>query len=189
MLQTESSQWVEQLNFDWLPSLLENNAKVIIPPEPWSWKGREKVGPLLRVVDSRNEPDATGIVQTLGVLDLIRDDSQEYAVVTTSNQRVPCSANALGGRIDVTCTANDGGQLVVREYYWTGWHAWIDDERTELDAEADFITLTLPPGTHTVRLEYRPWDVYAGMGLSCLGIILCCVFWCKKENSQPVTVS
>ena len=71
---------------------------------------------------------------------------------------------------------------MVREYYWTGWQARIDDEKTQLDAEADFLTLTLLLGTHTVRLEYRPWDVYVGMGLSCLGIILCCVLWLKKEK-------
>lgn len=189
MLKTESSQWIEPLNFDWLPYLLENNTKVIIPPEPWSWKGRQKVGPLLRVADSRNEPDATGIVQTLGVLDLIRDDSQEYAVVVAGDQRVPCPAHALGGQIDVTCTSNDGGQLVVREYYWTGWKAWIDGDQTQLDVEADFLTLTIPAGTHTIRFEYRPWDVYVGMGLTCLGIILCCVLWAKKKNPQPVTVS
>ena len=79
--------------------------------------------------------------------------------------------------------------LVVREYYWQGWYAWIDGEQAQLDAEADFLSLTMPVGTHTVHFEYSPWDVYVGMGFTCLGVILCCVLWYKKKNSQPVTVS
>lgn len=186
LLNTNSSQWVQQLDFDWLPYLFENDAKVIIPPEPLSWKDREMVGPLLRVADSRNEPNVTGVIQNMGVLALVRDDDQEYAVLSSGEMRIPCAANALGGRIDVTCSAKANGILVVREYYWQGWYAWIDGEPAYLDKNADFLTLSAPAGNHTFHFEYRPWDVWAGMALSFLGLILCCILWWKEKRPQDV---
>jgi hypothetical protein len=184
LLKTNSSQWVQQLDFDWLPNLLESDAKVIIPPEPWSWKDREKVGPLLRVADSRNEPNATGVIQNMGVLALVRDDSQEYAVLSADEMRIPCAAKALGGRIDVNCSAGVSGTLVVREYYWQGWYAWIDGEPAYLDKRADFLTLSAPAGNHTFHFEYRPWDVWVGLVLSFLGVLFCCILWWKEKRPQ-----
>jgi hypothetical protein len=185
LLNTESSQWVQAPNFDWLLYLLENDKKVIIPPEPWSWKDRVTVGPLLRVTDRRNESNATSVVQTMGVLDLIRDDTRDYATLFIDDQRViPCSAQALGGRIDITCAAEYDGTLMVWEYYWTGWHAWMDGLPVKLDPAADFLTVTAPAGTHHYQFRYQPWDVYVGMGLSIFGIVICSILWWKKKSPQ-----
>jgi hypothetical protein len=126
LLETDSAQWVRGVNYDWLPFLVMKDQKVITADRAWSWKGREDVKPLLTVIDNRTDKDTTGTIKVLEMYNLIQDPNQLYAFITDGKEMGPCSARSLGGQIDVTCDAAQPGTLIVHEYYFSGWHAWMD---------------------------------------------------------------
>jgi uncharacterized membrane protein YfhO len=64
------------------------------------------------------------------------------------------------------------GVLVLLDSFERGWHAWVDGKRTPvLRADAAFLGVRLRPGTHQVRLEYRPRGVPEGLGLAAIGVL------------------
>ena len=182
LLDTKSAQWVGPLNYDWIPTLISRNKKLVIKDRPWSWKGRKGVKPLLEVVDNQNGIQIPGTIDTLGKLDLIADENQEYAMVNNGGKPVPCSAKSLGGQIDVTCELERDGVLQVREFYWTGWYAWMDGKQIESDTTKDYLTVPASAGKHIYSFRYRPWDVYTGMGLSLAGLMICIVLLVKRNR-------
>ncbi len=171
LLDITSAQWIRPLNNDWIPFLLSADKKIIIG-RSWEWKDRESVVPKLRVVDSKSGADTTGTTKIFGDHNLIDNPGQQYAFINAANVQTPCAADALGGNIRVTCTADQAGELTVREYSLKGWYAWMDGVPVQLDTTKDFLSLPAASGTHIYEFRYRPWDVYFGMGLSLLAIIL-----------------
>ena len=50
---------------------------------------------------------------------------------------------------------------------YPGWRAYVDSERVPILLANDvFKAVVVPPGTHRVRFEFRPWRVYAGAAVS-----------------------
>ncbi len=180
MLKTDSAQWVKALNYDWVPFLLGQGDKLVIADRAWSWKENETVFPFLQVVNEQNVQDTDVVVKTQNSLVLLKNDSQLYASVDGGDMKELCSAEAQGGQIEVICTVTHPGVLTVREYYWTGWHAWMDGEPLQLDTTKDFLSVPASLGTHVYLFRYQPWDVYVGMCLSLVGIILLLVLLWKK---------
>lgn len=57
--------------------------------------------------------------------------------------------------------------LTVLDAAYPGWTAYIDGEKTPILVANDaFKAVAVPPGTHHVRLVFRPWRAYAGIGIS-----------------------
>ncbi len=57
--------------------------------------------------------------------------------------------------------------LVISETYYPGWYATIDGEPTEIfKTNVALRGVIVPPGTHTVHMEFRPTSFYMGVGLS-----------------------
>ena len=184
LLDSDQAQWVGPLNYDWLPVLIERGYKLIIPDKPWSWKERQIIEPYIEVIDFRNDEVTKGIVDRLGNLVLVADETQEYASIINGDSITPCSAVSRGGNVDVTCETDEGGILQVREYYWSGWNAWVYNSPVELDESKDFLTVTAGGGTHHFRFRYQPWDVYLGMGLSAIGLALCAFLLAGKKQGR-----
>jgi hypothetical protein len=182
LLDSDQAQWVGPLNYDWLPVLIERGYKLIIPDKPWSWKERHIIEPYIEVIDFRNDEVTEGIVDRLGNLVLVAEETQEYAAIINGDSITPCSAVSRGGNVDVTCETDEGGILQVREYYWSGWNAWVDNSPVELDESKDFLTVTAGGGTHHFRFRYQPWDVYLGMGLSAIGLVVCAFLLAGKKK-------
>jgi uncharacterized membrane protein YfhO len=69
------------------------------------------------------------------------------------------------------------GYLVVSEMWMPGWVADVSGERQEvLKADYTFRAVYVPPGTHNVRMSYRPRAWFAGLGLSLATIALLLVW-------------
>ena len=50
---------------------------------------------------------------------------------------------------------------------YPGWKAYIDGEPVPIyRANGAFKAVAVPPGSHSLRFEFRPWRVYAGMAIS-----------------------
>ncbi|MGC9467060.1 MAG: hypothetical protein ACP5HS_00580 [Anaerolineae bacterium] len=105
---------------------------------------------------------------------------------TLGEERV--SVRYEGGRVVVDVVAADPGYLVLTDAWYPGWRAKVSDasaaaERIRTTAEgtgsgptsplrADLLFRALPidPGAWKVVFEYEPRALYAGLGLSVLGI-------------------
>jgi hypothetical protein len=66
--------------------------------------------------------------------------------------------------------------LIVKERNWSGWKAHLDDEPLHIRSNT-WLSVQLPPGTHEVSFRYRPWDVWLGLFLCGVGVLLAGVLW------------
>jgi hypothetical protein len=63
--------------------------------------------------------------------------------------------------------------LFLSEVYYPGWKAFIDGHATRiLRGDYLFRVLEVPKGRHEVRLEFDPWTIKAGTGISLLTLLL-----------------
>ncbi|MDY6874858.1 MAG: YfhO family protein [Chloroflexota bacterium] len=59
------------------------------------------------------------------------------------------------------------GYLVLSDVYYPGWRATVDGVRVGvLRADYVFRAVLLPPGEHTVRMEFEPWTWRVGLAVS-----------------------
>ena len=73
----------------------------------------------------------------------------------------------------IEVNANHEGWLVFSEIDYPGWFAAIDGQPVEIARYNNLLrSVHLPPGEHTVELEFRPMSVYIGIGLSILGWLI-----------------
>ncbi|MCC6189257.1 MAG: YfhO family protein, partial [Anaerolineales bacterium] len=71
------------------------------------------------------------------------------------------------GRLRLTTASEAAGLLVVSEAYFPGWQARVDGAPAPvLPADGALLAVTVPAGSHTVELTYRPPMLLAGAALS-----------------------
>ncbi len=75
-------------------------------------------------------------------------------------------------------TAKGPGKLVVSESYYPGWHGSLDGRSVPVILFEDmFLSLDVPPGSHTVVLVYRPASFIWGAIISLLTCFLLVGGW------------
>ena len=63
--------------------------------------------------------------------------------------------------------------LVIGEVYYPWWRVYIDDEPVELGrVNYTMLGVTVPPGSHVVRLSIAPVSVWIGGAISVTGLLL-----------------
>jgi uncharacterized membrane protein YfhO len=79
------------------------------------------------------------------------------------------------------------GWLVLGEWYYPGWQAWVDGEReTVLRADYGLRAVALGPGPHEVVLRFRPTSVIVGglvSGLSLLVVSVAMLWWQRHQEA------
>ncbi len=67
----------------------------------------------------------------------------------------------------IELNAEGPGRLVLSELDYPGWQAAVDGHKVPIIKTAGLLrSVDLGPGQHTVAFRFRPWTVYAGMGLA-----------------------
>lgn len=138
----------------------------------WHWKDRPVPAPLLEA--SRHESPIgmieQDIVNAIRIHRAIEEPS--YAqVLHPDESRTTCAAQGTGGDIDVTCTTEQPGNLLVAENSWSGWKVLIDGQPAELIKE-NWLSVEAPAGMHTYSFRYRPTDAFLGFGLLTFGLVI-----------------
>lgn len=92
--------------------------------------------------------------------------------------------------MDVTCTTDAPGDLVIQENMWSGWYAQRDAISIPLET-GPWLRVEAPAGIHHYAFRYRPWDVLLGIGLSILGVLVCLWHWFSMTISgfQPRNIT
>jgi hypothetical protein len=67
-------------------------------------------------------------------------------------------------------TGGAGGILTLSDQFYPGWQASLDGQPVPIyRADTVFRAVCVPAGDHTVRFEYRPMSLYAGLSLTITG--------------------
>lgn len=186
-LETENLQWINPPygEHKFIIAAIERGMKLSPGIRPWQWKDREL--PIAALEAFREiPPEGTVLVNIVDQVGIYSRPEYYYAAVVLDDQQQPCTATGSGGRLTVFCDTPDPGKLVVQEYTWSGWGAWMDGERVSLVGR-QWLEVEAPAGKHTYQFRYRPWDVPVGLFLLLLGI-LACVYQLNvgsKEKIEP----
>jgi hypothetical protein len=189
-LRTETSQWIAPPFGEhyWMPFAYEAGLKVSPLIRPWHWKNKELPPAFLEATRREVAKSEADYGQTIGGITILVHANDEYAFVDTGTETVPCRAVAQGGRIDVDCSADSSGTLVVRENQWSGWTVKRDGVSLGL-IPGQWLSAAAPAGRHHYQFRYRPWDVAVGLCISLLGLALAVALYLRREagSSTPPT--
>lgn len=99
------------------------------------------------------------------------DPASVYAQVTPPKGRpTTCQVDyALAGKVDLTCTTDEGGKLVVLEHDMPEWRATVNNQVVQPSVGTGWITLNIPAGTTTIQLRYQPWYIIPSLIVGMLG--------------------
>ena len=185
-LVTPSAQWVSPpyVEYPWVPVLIDRGFKVTGVFRPWHWNDREPPTGYLEASRSGEIPGDARVVAQLVDLTVFQRSDAGYAVLQNGEQAHPCQASAQGGNIDVACSGDFNGQLVVKENRWPGWTATLDGKPARL-LDSAWLSVDLPSGAHRVSFRYRPWDVWAGLLISLAGLYLV-IRAARRKPAGPV---
>jgi hypothetical protein len=108
-------------------------------------------------------------------MSMVRDFSQETwittreAITTRANGpgTIALRSRKLGGEYLFDATMQREGYVVISDSAWKGWRATIDGKRVPMfRANAAFLAVLVPAGTHEVQVVYRPRSFVIGRGVS-----------------------
>jgi hypothetical protein len=187
VLVTESAEWVAPPfgEYLWYPMTLGRGLKLGNTFRPWRWK--DHPDPAFYVEGTR---DAAGlsnpdyVVTYSGVNWMVHTQNEYAKVVLPSGEQVACAAVSQGGNIDVDCQTAVDGVLAVTENATADWRAATDSISASL-LPGQWLSVPAPAGTHHYSFRYRPWDVWVGLTLALLGVILVIAgFWARDNRTQ-----
>jgi hypothetical protein len=174
---TESTQWVALPFGDHYWSVIAGEAGVKLTNvvRPSQWRGRRFPAPYVQA--ERQQMPEGELLATINDIWVAVQAAHSYATVDTGVGSIPCQARGQNGSIEVVCDSPMGGTLEVQENAWSGWQVWRDGQRVALLDGSQWLRAEAIPGRHVYRFEYRPWDVWLGLALSVLGLLLAAVLW------------
>jgi hypothetical protein len=180
-MRTPDLQWVDAPfgEHPWIEPAAAAHLKLASGVQAWRLAGRQFPEPYLAA--SRTGPPAGMSPIPVQVVDglpiYIAPPGREYAAVLDgASTRTVCTAQGLGGQVDVVCDVPQPGTVTVLENNWSGWQASVDGQGTGVKA-GRWLSLDVPAGRHQIQLRYRPWDVLLGLLLSAGGIALAIYLW------------
>jgi hypothetical protein len=184
MLTTDSAEWVAPPfgEYFWYPMTLGRGMKLGNTFRPWHW--RDRTAPPFYVEGTRDPAGLSSpyYAETRNDIHWMVYPQNAYATVNlTSGEAVPCAAVSQGGRIDVDCQTTVDGVLVVHENSTRDWHVEVDSHAASL-LPGQWLSVPAPAGAHHFSFRYRPWDVWLGLALAVLGIIIVLAGWWAKET-------
>ena len=146
------------------------------PPAPIEFNrlgaGREIAHPeildLLNVgwIVCARPPPERGLIETShgGALVLYRRPTAGPAAFLRSG---PVSVHRRRNALEAQVVVNEDDRLILSESWMPGWRADVDGHPQEVCRYQEaLIAVPLPPGTHRVRLVYRPRTLLAGLWIS-----------------------
>jgi hypothetical protein len=178
-LQTPDLQWVELPlgQHFYVEPAVDAGLKISIDFfRTWHWRDEPQPEPMLEASIHGVSDDMNERTRVEGIY-INQNADNAYAMVWHgAGEATRCAAYGTGGDIDVQCELDQGGLLIVKERNWSGWKAHLDGEALRIRGNT-WLSVELPPGTHEVTFRYRPWDVWLGLFLFGVGLLLAGGLW------------
>ena len=166
-----------------LPTNTDRKLKVYwleqMSPRAYFVSGVESVHSHKEALERFSQPDFPAdravILEGSGVASKPGDEGAGMArVLSYQDRRVVCEVDA-----------RKPGYLVLLDSYYPGWRAYLDGREAKiLQANYAFRAVEVPAGKHRVEFSYRPLFFYAGLALSCMGLLfgIVSIFWSGGPN-------
>ena len=187
VLTTNSAEWVAPPfgEYLWYPTTLSRGMKLGNTFRPWRWKDRESPPPYVEGTRDSAVLESPDYVATYGGVHWMVHPQNAYAkVLLPSGEQVPCKAVSQGGNIDVDCQTAVDGVLVVTENSTPDWQVKIDSVGASL-LPGQWLSVSAPAGPHRFSFRYRPWDVWVGLTLALLGLVVVIAGFLIRDNRPP----
>jgi hypothetical protein len=89
------------------------------------------------------------------------------------------------GWLQLQVSTQQPALLVLAESYYPGWTAWVDGTPAEIyRTDIAFRGVSVPAGTHTVRMEFRPAILPISIAVSVGTAALLGLFWWGRRRSR-----
>jgi hypothetical protein len=76
-------------------------------------------------------------------------------------------------RVVLRVSADRDCFVLLQDMYYPGWRASVDGEEAEIiETDVGIRAVRAPRGEHIMIMTYRPWSLYAGLLLTCIGLVL-----------------
>jgi hypothetical protein len=182
-IKSQPTQWVrisEGEHF-WDICALDAGVKLAQTFHPWHWKDREIPKPGLVAVRPGSDDLTEPILFKNKDIILHSLPDNNYAEIAVGGKPLTsCASTANGGLIQVLCTADQAGQLTVREHAWPDWTVLVNDQPTGL-IPGEWLQVNLPAGQNRITFRYQPWDIPVGLFVSLVGIFIS--IWMVSERA------
>ncbi len=100
-------------------------------------------------------------------------------------QMIRRSLNSVKMRVNVKADAGKGALTVLRQNFYPGWRAWIDNIETPIiRANFSFQAIAVPAGHHDVMLKYQPSNFKILVSIAILALLIIVVLLFFKDNRQ-----
>jgi hypothetical protein len=82
-------------------------------------------------------------------------------------------------------TDGDAGMIHTSEIGYPGWKAFIDGKEVKIITEEQvFRAIPVEAGKHTIVMAYQPVELYAGLGISILTLVVLLLFYGLKHEHR-----
>jgi hypothetical protein len=76
--------------------------------------------------------------------------------------------------------------FLLQDMYYPGWQAYVDGQEARiLKSDIGIRVLEIPEGNHTITMVFRPRSVYAGLVLTCVGLLMSVAYALKTRRRGP----
>jgi len=161
-----------ELEGDWMIfTLLDERIKINDLHMSW-WIDRTTPPPARYRVTQELSPGFTLVREYTDGWKLIgrADPAFAYAAfIDMTGTPSECQATALGGHIDLACTAPSPGFVHVYEHALPGWVAAVNGVRVPVETQDGWIRVPVPAGQVAVSFRFAPWQAPAGLVLAGIG--------------------
>lgn len=116
-----------------------------------------------------------------------RDDHPRRIDVGTQVKEMPAlvevSIQSNGDGRVATVSAETAGLVVISEAYDRGWKATVDGKRAPvLRVDVALMAVPVDPGTHTIRLSYRPRSFVVGSSVSLATLLVVAILFAADSR-------
>ena len=186
-ISTSPAEWVSPIYDDWAftAAAIARNIKITNGYRIWDLQDRPYPGMFLDVGTDPNMQADPHYRYSVENIYFITHPENQYASIETGTAKVPCTAKADGGHIDVHCESDQAGTLVVQENALPGWVAWRDNNKIAM-LPGQWLSVDALAGNHTYEFRYHPWDVPVGVLLSLTGLGLAAWLWFRPQP-EPIS--
>ena len=88
------------------------------------------------------------------------------------------------GKFDIKYESDEAGWIVIRQVWYPGWKAEIDDSTTLKIHQVDYLFqgIFVPAGNHSISISYKPNSFLYGSLISSISLVILVIFVYRNTN-------
>lgn len=80
--------------------------------------------------------------------------------------------------------ANKDTEFILKETYFPGWEAYIDENKITIHNADPFIKVSVPKGIHTLKFSYKPYSLIVGIFISSITFTAVIILIFRKISKE-----